>query len=151
MLHGHWSWDILLATWWPFRTLAGGPAVSTTGGAVMACVLTTAGVTMTAMAMAPVTTQRGDVNALMIIGGHTVRWRQFRVRDVENTAAAVAQCLVILVTAPTATLVPTVKLTLVVDVVFTDHVTRAQQTVCVLMATPAYTATLLLTLTASVI
>ena len=151
MLHGHWSRDILLATWWPFRTLADGPAVSTTGGVVMACVLITAGVTMTAMAMALATTQRGDANALMIIGGHTVRWRQFRVRDVENTAAAVAQCLLIHVSAPTATLVPTVKLTLVVDVVFTDHVTWVQPTVCAPVATPAYTATFLLTLTASVI
>lgn len=121
MLQVQKGWDILLANCSLFRRLVDGPALHTMAGALMDCALMTVGVTTTAMVTAHATTQPGAANAQTTTGDCTASWRRFRVQDVENMAAALAHCLLILVTAPTATLAPTAKLTLAEDVVRTDH------------------------------
>ena len=122
MLLGQKFLDILLATYSLFRTRVDAPAVCIMVGGAMACALTTAGATTTVMATAHATTQRGDANVPMTTGAHTARWHRFLVQAVENMAAALEHCSLMLANALTATRAPTVKLTLAVDAVFTDHV-----------------------------
>lgn len=147
MLHGQKGLDILLANCSLFKRRVDGPVVRTMAGTLMDCALTTAGVTTTATVTAHATTQPGVANAQTISGDHTASWRRFRVQDVENMVAALVRCSLIPVTAPTATLAPTAKLTLAEDVVSTDHALWVPQPACALMAIPEYSVTCPLILT----